>query len=129
MGDVAIAEAHGPRLPDIEALGSELELVLIVWEVRARLLLRLLPPDCNPTSSSPCPSPPASPVRSVRLLPCSHSSSPLALSPLFVSAVTGCAGDAAPRVRGEVRAAAQAAGRQAPHPRRAYHRRHHSNTR
>jgi len=32
MGDVAIAEAHGPRLPDIEALGSELELVLIVWE-------------------------------------------------------------------------------------------------
>ena len=29
---LSIAEAHGPRLPDLSALGEALELVLIVWE-------------------------------------------------------------------------------------------------
>lgn len=32
LGDVSIAEAHGPRLPELAALGAGLELVLIVWE-------------------------------------------------------------------------------------------------
>ena len=32
MEQLSIAEAHGPRLPDLDALGDELELVLIVWE-------------------------------------------------------------------------------------------------
>ena len=27
-----IAEAHGPRLPELEALGPGLELILVVWE-------------------------------------------------------------------------------------------------
>jgi len=32
VGELSIAEAHGPRLPDISKLGKHLELVLIVWE-------------------------------------------------------------------------------------------------
>lgn len=32
LGELSIAESHGPRLPELAALGTGLELVLIVWE-------------------------------------------------------------------------------------------------